>query len=182
MWSINTQRETVPATNPLQLNVSFKGRGESKNSSHRWKAEHSKDAVSVILHQHKNHDKSSKFPVSAFGLRSRLFFSPTNQYCFNDLGVWQQEYYQTLWCPKSRPGQPWMLYDDVFWNPRYLLELFFDQRRCLRQPRERKVLAAPQRSRCHLVLPSLPASYFSQQLPRIAPDLSGCVCGSVPGK
>lgn len=66
----------MPATNPLQLNVSFKGRGESKNSSHRWKAEHSKDAVSVVLHQHKNQDRSSKFPVSAFGLRSCLFFSP----------------------------------------------------------------------------------------------------------
>lgn len=66
----------MPATNLLQLNVSFKKQGESKNSSHRWKAENSKDAVSVILYQHKKQDKSSKFPVSAFALRSCLFWSP----------------------------------------------------------------------------------------------------------
>lgn len=83
---------------------------------------------------------SSEFPVSAFGLSLGLFYSPPINIT-NDLAVWQQKYYQTLWHPKSRPEKSWRLSADVFCSPWFLPELFFDWRYCLSTPREAKVLS-----------------------------------------
>lgn len=70
-----TRCETVPAQTPDSWNVSFEARGERRRCSSQ--AGHGAiQGWSVHLAQLKTQNTSSEFPVSAFGLSLRLFYSP----------------------------------------------------------------------------------------------------------